>query len=258
MLGLLLKKSFWNYWDRMGLMILMNIGYTLMLIVGYLFLSWSFNHPSFIIAAIAIISLGISLYTGMVSGVIQNLVQFKSFQWNSFKTSLLRSLKPSLIYALFILFLSLILIAVIPFYGNILNSTLGVVGILISLWLGVLFLQVLGWYFPLFYRMGDPTVKHLKKCFLVALDNGPISLFLLIWGGIIIVLSFGMILLLPGFTAVLLLWHNALRLIMYKYDYWEDHPEQPKKPIPWKEILREEKVLVGKRGMSDLVRPGKL
>ena len=54
---------------------------------------------------------------------------------------------------------------------------------------------------------------------------------------------------------------NALRILLYKYDYLEEHPElttkKQRRQIPWDDLLFEDREIVGKRTIRNFLFPWK-
>ena len=54
---------------------------------------------------------------------------------------------------------------------------------------------------------------------------------------------------------------NALRILLYKYDYLEEHPElrtkKERRCIPWNELIREDKEILGPRKLRSFLFPWK-
>ena len=67
--------------------------------------------------------------------------------------------------------------------------------------------------------------------------------------------------LLPSVSGITLAQVNTLRLRLYKYDYYEAHPElktpKEKRYIPWDELLQNDKETLGPRSFKSLIFPWK-
>ena len=51
--------------------------------------------------------------------------------------------------------------------------------------------------------------------------------------------------------------HDAVKLIMLKYDYLEENPDVDRKHLPWEDILFDEKEKVGPRTFRNMIFPWK-
>jgi hypothetical protein len=77
-------------------------------------------------------------------------------------------------------------------------------------------------------------------------------------GGVFIMLvSFVTAFLVPGITGLAIWYQSALRLRMYKYDYLEEHPDTPKREIPWDALIYDDRERVGKRTLRGMIFPWK-
>jgi hypothetical protein len=50
---------------------------------------------------------------------------------------------------------------------------------------------------------------------------------------------------------------DAIKLMMYKYDYLEAEADADRKHIPWDELLYEERESVGNRSLKNMIFPWK-
>lgn len=60
-----------------------------------------------------------------------------------------------------------------------------------------------------------------------------------------------------GPAGIQLYLNGALRLLMYKYDWLEEHSDATRKDVPWFELLIDEKERVGKRTLKGMIFPWK-
>jgi len=258
MIGFLLKKSFWDFWDRMGVMVLINLGYLLILGGGFFLVSLTLNWSwLFYITLLGIFLLGF-VYTGMVTGMVHDMINNKSYQWKRFIISLKETYKRSIFLAVAQLILFFLLSTAFRYYLGQVGNLFSLVAFFMLFWIFLYIMMATIWYYPLYHLLKNSLKKQIKKCFLLTLDNTALSIFLVFWSLLIFGISAFLIFLVPGFSALLVLWHNALKLLMYKYDYLEEHEDANRKKIPWRAILRSERDKLGKRGLGDLIRPGKM
>ena len=61
----------------------------------------------------------------------------------------------------------------------------------------------------------------------------------------------------PGVSGISLSQQVAMKLLMFKYDFLEEHPNTPKKQLPWEELLFDERERVGKRTFKGMIFPWK-
>lgn len=260
MIGFLIKKSFWDFWDRMGLMVLINLGY-LALGTGGFFLAnliLTLDMPFVFYSGVFLFFILIALYTGMSTGMIHDVIYHKAFKWSRFVFHLKKTASRSLILFFGSLIFSFVIATAFRFYFANAGNLISLVAFFMIFWVSIFVLMTMMWFFPLYNLMGNKLIKHIRKCFLLTLDNTGISLFMFIWGIVLLLLSLITVFLVPGFSAIILFFHNALKLLMYKYDYLEENPDENRKKIPWRVLLKDERDNLGQRGWSDFFKPGKL
>jgi len=257
MTGFFIKKAFFDGWDNLISMVVHNLGFLLILLafMG----SMSLMETNGLLAAFAMV-LSIGLFAFFTAGASASAWAYSKYErlgWEGFKHGIRDSWRHSLFYWLLTaLDLSLILF-VVPFYlsyGNVVGTLLSV--ILFWLFMGLSF--ALLYYWALFRSMpGDRPIKTLKKSFLIVFDNLPFTLFFAVYQLINLALSALLAGLAPGVTGMLLASSDAIKLMMYKYDYLEAEADADRKHIPWDELLYEERESVGNRSLKNMIFPWK-
>ena len=112
-------------------------------------------------------------------------------------------------------------------------------------------------YFPLQSNFDKKVFKNIKKMFLIFFDNLGFSFGLLIGTIIISIISVTTFFIFIGPSAILL-WQNvALKLRIYKYEYFEKYPDSTRKNIPWDVLLANDREKMGKRTLRNLIFPWK-
>ena len=265
MIWFLIKKSFWDYWDKMGLMILLNLmllaAAALCIYIPMLLVQINMVIPSIIL----LIFFGgvFFLILGANSRLCNEVVYFRSLYFRNYFRYMKEKAKKTMYFYLVILGITFIAITAMRFYGT--TSTGGSLATnLISLaafffifWISLLLLFSVGFYFPLSNIMDDPFKKNVKKCFILFFDNPGSSIIVSLISLFLFVVSIFTALLLPGFSAISLLWENLMKFLMLKYDFLEENPDISRKKIPWDIILRDERETVGTRTLGDMIRPWK-
>ncbi|MDC7125542.1 MAG: hypothetical protein PQJ46_08235 [Spirochaetales bacterium] len=257
MISFLIKKSFFDAWDHLFGIILMNIGFILCLGL-MIFLPSLVEGSSTLLMAICLIPgffIG-HIFAGIASVLLLEVSDYKSISWNQLKNGLFKTWKVSI----FVGFInSLFLLAVIigiPFYLS-MGSFVGLAGASVIFWVAIFWLSLVQYFFPILIRMDGGIKVSLKKSALVALDNPGFSLFTLLFSIILFLLSAVLVFLLPGVGAVLLFQQDAFKLRLYKYDWLEEHPELKGEKIPWTELLEEDKENIGPRSLRGMIFPWK-
>ena len=132
---------------------------------------------------------------------------------------------------------------------------------MIILWLDVFFFIAIQWFIPIRATMHNDFKKCLKKCFIIFFDNTGFSLAMTLYNLILIVLSVAFIGFLPSVSGWLIANCNALRILLYKYDYLEEHPElqtkKERKQIPWEELIYDDRETLGPRKFKSFLFPWK-
>jgi uncharacterized membrane protein YesL len=272
MIGFLIKKAFFDLWDNLFRIILINLGFLIILaLAAGIFFGISLLIPATLITKFPLVHMGIFLsialidtmllmvYLGAASNVTKAIVDYETPGFKDFFKHLKLTYKTSLLFGL-INFIILAVIAVATdYYLDVFKNVFGV--ILVFFIIGMYFYWFVAafYFFPLQSRFGPALKKNIKKSFILFFDNTAFSIFaLLLTSLVIIVLSLlPPIVLLIG-PAGLLLWGNCgLKLRLLKYDYLEEHADANRKKIPWDVLLLKEKEKVGKRTLKGLLFPWK-
>ena len=139
------------------------------------------------------------------------------------------------------------------FYSSI-GGMMGLAGSIFLFWVFVTVNLAFLYYFPVVNRLNSTFPKMVKKCFLIFLDN-PFQTIGVFMGFILqMVLSMVTVFLLPGPAGAMLWLDNNLKLLVYKYDYLEEHPEAGRK-IPWRALVLEDNEKIGPRTIRNTIFP---
>lgn len=257
MTGFFIKKAFFDGWDNMVGMVLLNLGFLGILLL--MLLSFSLVETSSILMLLALVVLLFlnAVYSGACSNACYGYSNYKRNTWNDFRDGFARYFRHSLLYFLYTLVLSTLILYVIPFYFA-MNNLVGTLISVILVWVVLFSALALPYYFALSsYLPGDRPLKTLKKCFIILADNSGFSFFFLIYNMICLMLTFFTLGLIPGFAGMNIASHDAIKLMMLKYDYLEENPDADRKHLPWEDILYEEKEKVGPRSFKNMIFPWK-
>lgn len=260
MIGFFIKKSFFDGWDNLIGIVLMNILFVLGL--GLVYLSLSLLQTSVILGVVASVCtlLIVNLVIGTVSFMTNEYVNGDRPGFSDLKDAFLGSWKGALLHSVISFLLFIMVFIIIPFYGSFQNL-IGVFIIAMLFWLTVFFTLALLYLFPIMAQLGDNPLKALKKCFLIVFDNILFSIFLLIYTLVNLIMSILTALLLPGITGILMSHQVALKLLLLKYDFLEEQQEGPEKgkrrKIPWDALLIDEQEKVGHRTLRGMIFPWK-
>ncbi len=261
MFSFLIKKAFFDLWDNLFRIILMNLGYIAVIGVAILVpygVSYLHFFPDFVQILLAILvpfSL-VAVYTGGASHMCRGIADYQEPGFRDFAGYIRETWKPSLLFALvntaIIFFLSLAM----PFYLQIKNLV-GPVAFAFLFWVAIIWAFSIQYFFPLQSRINTVFRKNMRKIFLLFFDNTMFSIGLAIGGIVTLVLSGFTAFMLPGIGAVLLWQNEGLKLRMYKYDWLEANPGANRKQVPWDALLVEDRERVGKRTLRGMIFPWK-
>ncbi|MGI6466345.1 MAG: hypothetical protein ACOXZZ_01925 [Sphaerochaetaceae bacterium] len=256
MFSFFIKKSFFDGWDNILSLLLynfINIALIFALYFGITFLGIIFSLGLIII----ILTLALnSIYQAIISIIMKGYVDYKRVDKESFKTSLFK-IKGHIISHFIIQLGAITLVTIVlPFYLSFKTIFFYVISILF-IWLLVFTMMALFYFYPLALIMDkDRPLKSLKKSFVVVVDNLFFTLGFGVYHLVNFIISLFFATLIPGVSGVALSRHVAMKILMKKYDFLEEFPEQ-RKELDWYELLYEEDQLVGKRTFKGTIFPWK-
>ena len=254
----LLKKAFFDAWDNLGTLVLGNL-ILMPLVVGGLWPVFKVLELGFI-AGLLMLLIVIALVfvaVGVISVIMSEIADYRRVSWGdlggiikkTWKTSLLLSLVASVFFGISFFGMS---------YYSGLRNMLGLAAAALLFWIIVGVYLSLMWFYPARNRLNGDFRKWLKKGAILMFDNMGLTLFI----GLIVAPVQMILWPMTMFTAfgpagIQLYLNGALRLMMFKYDWLEEHPEATKKDVPWFELLMDEKERVGKRTLRGMIFPWK-
>jgi hypothetical protein len=256
MFGFLVKKAFFDMWDNMFRILLMNLGYILILAFFFLVAPLFTSVPALFVAVLLVGIALFALYTGVVSRMCSDIADYKQPGFADILRFLKESCASSLLLALALAAYVFIVSIAFQFYGG-LKSLAGPLAVALLFWVTVGWVFASQYFFPIQSRLDRKFRKIFRKTFLVFFDNPAFSIGLFLCSLIVLAVSFFTALLLPGISSILLLWNTAFKLRLYKYDWLEQNPGASRKGIPWDALLVEDRERVGKRTIKGMIFPWK-
>lgn len=257
MIGFLIKKGFFDLWDNLLFVVLMNIGFVVPLALVYasaVAVDYSMV-LSIIIMVIAVLIF--SLYSLGVSAVTFGYSRYKKGGFAAFKEAFRFHIGHAFLHFGICIVIGFTIMFGIPFYFSI-GNYFGLIMGMILFWIIVAIVMALQYFFPLCFHMeADSPLKTLKKCFLVVSDNFGATMFLLLRTVFDLVLTILTASLIPGLGGISLSRMDTVRLLMKKYDFLEANPEATRKDVNWEDLLYEERQLVGPRSLKSMIFPWK-
>ncbi len=255
MFGFLVKKAFFDMWDNMFRIILMNLGYIVVLTIFWL----AFEVAAVVPLSLALLFVGVgvlAVYTGAVSRMCSDIADYKQPGFADFFGYVKESYGTSLLLALVVAVYIFVIRVAFQFYGG-MKSLAGPLAVALLFWVTLAWIFASQYYFPIQSRLDRKFRKIFRKTFLLFFDKPGFSVGLLLVAAIVFVASVLTALLLPGIASILLWWNVAFKLRMYKYDWLEKNPGENRRRIPWDALLIEDRERVGKRTLKGLIFPWK-
>ena len=256
MIGFLIKKNFFDLWDNLFKVALINIGFIA-----------SLSFPVFIpplLASVPILGMGALLigilwcfiYLSAAAMSLKLVSDYGNFGFVDFFRNL-KTIWPVGLFLGGIVFLGYILCTVvIPFYLS-MESMIGLLLAAVIFWTLVVACLALQFFFAVRARLDTKLVKVIKKCFIIFFDNPMFCIFSFLHNLVILALSGFVAFLFPGPAAILLFLDEGLRLRLLKYDWLEANPEVNRREIPWDALLIDEREKTGTRSLKSFIFPWK-
>ena len=258
MIGFLVKKTFFDLWDNMFRIVLLNLGFIASVAIP-VFLPGVIPVPVLSIAALVIGIFWCSVYLAAAALSVKAVSDYGAFGFSDFFNNIKNSWPSGLILGGAILALAAMAWIIIPFYLE-LKSMTGLLLAAVIFWTLILTILSLQWFFAIRARLDTKPVKIIKKCFIIFFDNSGFSLFSLLHNAVLLIISALTAFLIPGPAGILLYLDEALRLRLLKYDWLEANPGETsarRRKIPWDAILIEEREKTGTRSLRNFIFPWK-
>jgi len=259
MFGFILKKNFCDGWDNLLSLVVTNL---IFILAGFgvgVFMMAATDYPlvfalAFLVACIVISILAIAY--GQVAAQIAN---FKGVRVADFFAAIPGSIVHGVLFGLLCGFICLISFVCVNYYflrnPNLISFLLGAM----ICWLDLIVILSFQWFIPIRSLMKNDFKKCIKKCFLIFFDNTCFSIVMGFYNLILFILSFGFLGFLPSVAGLVIADTNALRILLYKYDYLEEHPElstpKERRKIPWEELIYEDRETLGPRKLKSFIFP---
>ena len=260
MIWFLVKKTFFDVWDNLFHIFLLNMGFIISAVIAVLIPKFIFECAPgasiFVIISAVIGLLWCCVYLAAAALSVKSISDYGTFGFADFWANLKAGWPAGLVLSAagFILFLMIKI--VIPFYFEI-NSIAGLILGVLLFWVLITTLISFQFFYAIRARLDTKPLKIIKKCFIIFFDNLLFSIFCLMYSMVTLALSPGF--LMPGPAGTLLFLDEALRLRLMKYDWLEANPPDMHSPkrltIPWDAILIEEREKTGSRTLRSFIFP---
>jgi hypothetical protein len=259
MIGFLIKKTFFDMWDNLFRVALLNLGFIASLSIP-VFLPGLFSSPAIVAALLVTGVLWCAVYLAAAALSLKAVSDYGSFGFGDFFRNLKTGWPAGLCMGAAVLLLWAMASIIIPFYLSI-NSMIGLLLAAVIFWTLVLALLSLQFFFAVRARLDTKLLKVFKKCFIIFFDNPGFAVFSLLHNVVVLAVSALLAFLFPGPAGILLYLDEALRLRLLKYDWLEANSEPGQRPkrrqIPWDALLIEEREKTGTRSLKSFIFPWK-
>ena len=261
MFGFILKKNFCDGWDNLFSVVMANLVF-LFTGIGLVLLNALASKIDVLwLICIALSFAILSVLMFAYSDCAAHIANFEGIHLLDFFKAIPGALKDGILFGLMnaaVFFVSSFSIRYYLFEtGTLLGFALGSA----IFWVVFFYVLAMQWFIPIRALMHNNFKKCFKKSFIILFDNTGFSLVMGVYNLILIVLSVVCIGFFPSMTGLLIANTNALRVLLYKYDYLEEHPElttkKQRRQIPWDDLLTEDRNILGPRPIRSFLFPWK-
>jgi hypothetical protein len=259
MIGFVIKKTFFDLWDNLFRIVLLNLGFIVSLAVPII-LPFHIPVPALSIAVTVIGILWCFVYLAAAALSVKAVSDYGVFGFADFKANVKAGWPAGVVMALVSFIFFLMIRVIIPFYLH-MDSLLGLLLGAVVFWTLILALFSFQFFFAIRARLDTRPIKIIKKCFIIFFDNPGFSIFSLLYTLVTLAVSLIFVLLVPGPAGLLLFLDEGLRLRLMKYDWLEtvskDATPPKRRRIPWDALLIEEREKTGTRTLRNFIFPWK-
>lgn len=267
MFGFFLKKNFCDVWDNLFYLILTNLVPVGVVVASYFAVSASVAVNPYLPNAVFVLCCGILMSVLFAWGVnARKIADFNSPKWSIFFAALKTCFFTGFVFGALLGALCLVVRVAFSFYLGLYLKGGSLFLVLLAAmlaWFFFIVVMALQWFVPLYFLQEDNTFgKNLKKSFIVYFDNAGFSFLMLLHNLVLLVLTvltFGLV---PGLNGITLSCTNACRLRLYKYDWFEEHPDyledkEKRTSVPWDELIAQDRESLGQRKIGSFLFPWK-
>jgi hypothetical protein len=260
MIGFLIKKTFFDLWDNLFKVAILNLGFIASVAFPFFVPGLLLAIPALSVVTMLVGILWCAVYLAAASYSLKSLSDYGSFGFGDFFRNLKTVWPVGLVMGGLCFLLWFLGTLIIPFYLNI-NSLIGLFLAAVVFWSTVVGVLSFQFFFAIRARLDTKITKVIKKSFVFFFDNAGFCLFSFIHNLVLLVVSVFLAFLFPGPAGILLYLDEALRLRLLKYDWLEVNPPaagtRRRPPIPWDALLIEERERTGTRTLKSFIFPWK-
>ena len=263
MFGFIIKKNFCDGWDNLFSVVISNLVFLFSAIALVLLNGLAARTESEIVVLLVLVFslIFLSILVFAYSDTAAHIANFDGIHLMDFFKSIPGAVKDGALFGLMNAAVFFVSSYSIRYYivdsGTLLGFGLGCV----IFWVDFFYLLAMQWFVPIRALMHNNFRKCFKKSFIILFDNTGFSLLMALYNLILIVLSVVTIGFFPSMSGLTIANVNALRILLYKYDYLEEHPElktkRERSQIPWDDLLAEDREILGPRPIRSFLFPWK-
>lgn len=254
MIGLFLRKSFYDFWDNAVAFMLMNIPFAAFLLSLYALAGRAGEMPAISLLGMIFLDVLYSLYSLFVSSCCYRVSRKRGRMLEGVK-DIRKRIPHALFHSLISIVLALSMLAIGPFFIS-LNSVLSVaIGMTVIL-LSALFYLCFQYYFPIAAcAQSDSPMQVLSRCLAFFMNHMKLSIVLFLSTAISLILSVLLGFIIPGISMVILLRMTMTRMIVILYEYLETHSDESMASLDWDAVYEQEYDEVDGRTLLGLLMP---
>ena len=269
-----LKKNFADVWDNLFHLLIVNL---VLLAAGVLVVLVMFalngipvddgKRNLILIAGIFVLSAFFHVFVFAEGVNVGKISNYEGSKVSRFFSNIIPSIKDGILYGLLVALFLLVALVSIPYYCGIWipkdgskGSILGLLSMSLVFWIEVISLLALQWFLPIRNLMHNGFWKCLKKSYIIFFDNVGFSIAVAFFNFLNLLITVFTLGLIPGISGMQLMVTNALRLRLYKYDWYEVNPgmtREQRKEVPWDDLIAGDKQILGPRTWKSFIFPWK-
>jgi hypothetical protein len=258
MIGFLIRKTFYDLWDNLFRVALLNLGFMASLSIPVFSPGLLLQIPALSVSVLVIGILWCFVYLSAAALSLKAVSDYGSFGFGDFLRNIKKGWPAGIVMGIAALILWAMVSVIIPTYLS-MGSFFGLILAALVFWVMIFALFSLQFFFAIRARLESKLVKGIKKSFIIFIDNPGFCVFSFLHNLVILVLSTLIAFLFPGPAGILLFLDEALRLRLLKYDWLEANPAPAagRRKIPWDAILIDEREKTGTRSLKNFIFPWK-
>lgn len=269
-----LKKNFCDVWDNLlhtivyNLMMLALLGGCAALCIAVSALpGTAILKDIYVAAAFLFSSMLVCVFLVAESDNAARAASYETPKIKALFSNLVPSLKDGMLLGLLVMLAATIATTSIPYYFSIWiprdggkGSLLGLLMLSFVFWMLVIFVIAIQWFLPVRSLMHNNFKKCLKKSYIIFFDNMWFSVGVALVNLLNVFITIFTLGILDGAATMLITSTNALRLRLYKYDWYEVNPgltREQRRDVPWEELLANDRRILGPRKWRSFIFPWK-